>query len=73
MPHFVLILGTRNRKKLGELVQLLEPLGIELKTLADYPDAVEVAETGQVPVPLVRSFRDRHWYIWPQGGSAFQS
>jgi len=41
-----LVLGTRNRKKLGELVELLAPLGIELKTLADFPDAIEVAETG---------------------------
>src|SRR6476469_911559 len=42
----LLVLGTRNRKKLGELIDLLEPLGIELKTLADFPSAVEVAETG---------------------------
>jgi XTP/dITP diphosphohydrolase len=41
-----LVLGTRNRKKLGELVELLGPLGIELKTLADFPGAIEVAETG---------------------------
>lgn len=45
MPH-TLVLGTRNRKKLGELVELLAPLGIELKTLADFPGAIEVAETG---------------------------
>ena len=42
----VLVLGTRNRKKLGELVALLAPHGFELKTLADYPQAVEVEETG---------------------------
>jgi len=41
-----LVLGTRNRKKLGELVELLEPLGIELKTLADFPNSIEVEETG---------------------------
>ena len=42
-----LVLGTHNRKKLGELVELLAPQGIALKTLADFPAALEVAETGQ--------------------------
>jgi XTP/dITP diphosphohydrolase len=41
-----LVLGTRNRKKLAELVGLLAPHGFELRTLADYPQAIEVAETG---------------------------
>jgi len=42
----VLVLGSRNRKKLGELAELLQPHGLELKTLADFPDAIEVEETG---------------------------
>jgi len=42
-----LILGTRNRKKLAELVGLLAPHGFELRTLADYPTAIEVEETGK--------------------------
>ncbi|MDX1947694.1 MAG: RdgB/HAM1 family non-canonical purine NTP pyrophosphatase [Pirellulaceae bacterium] len=42
----VLVLGTHNRKKLGELVELLKPHGFELKTLADFPASVEVEETG---------------------------
>jgi XTP/dITP diphosphohydrolase len=42
----VLVLGTRNRKKLGELVHLLQPLGVELRSLADYPTALEVEESG---------------------------
>src|SRR5947209_19687294 len=41
-----LVLGSRNRKKLGELAELLEPHGFELKTLADFPAAIEVEETG---------------------------
>lgn len=45
MPR-TLVLGTRNRKKLGELVELLAPLGIELRTLADFPTSIEVEETG---------------------------
>lgn len=43
----VLVLGTRNRKKLGELVELLGPQGLALKTLADFPASLEVEETGQ--------------------------
>jgi XTP/dITP diphosphohydrolase len=42
----VIVLGTRNRKKLGELVELLEPHGFELKTLAEFPEAIEVEESG---------------------------
>lgn len=42
----LLVLGTRNRKKGVELAQLLVPLGIKLATLADFPAAVEVEETG---------------------------
>jgi XTP/dITP diphosphohydrolase len=42
----LLVLGSRNRKKLGELAELLEPHGFTLKTLADFPGAVEIEETG---------------------------
>lgn len=45
MPR-TLVLGTHNKKKLGELLGLLAPLGIELRTLADFPQAIEVDETG---------------------------
>src|SRR5688500_14930496 len=41
-----LVLGTRNRKKLAELEPLLAPLGIALRTLAEFPDSLEVDETG---------------------------
>jgi XTP/dITP diphosphohydrolase len=44
MPR--LVLGSRNRKKLGELVDLLGDLGVELTDLSPYPDAPEVEETG---------------------------
>src|SRR5262245_31194160 len=46
MPR-ILVLGSRNRKKLGELAELLEPLGLVLNTLADFPAGVEVEETGE--------------------------
>lgn len=42
----VLVLGTGNKKKRIELEELLAPLGLELKTLADFPNAIEVVEDG---------------------------
>jgi XTP/dITP diphosphohydrolase len=42
-----LILGTRNRKKGEELLELLAPWGFRLITLADVPDSIEVEETGE--------------------------
>lgn len=44
MPR--LVLGSRNKKKLGELVDLLGDLGIDLTDLSPYPNAPEVEETG---------------------------
>ena len=41
-----LVLGTRNRKKLGELIELLALPTLQLKSLADSPSAVEVEESG---------------------------
>ena len=41
-----LVLGTHNRKKCLELAELLAPLGWPLATLADFPQAITVAETG---------------------------
>lgn len=66
----VLVLGTHNRKKLGELVGLLAPLGLELKTLADFPDAVTVDETGrtfEANARLKASVQARHLGQWVLG------
>jgi XTP/dITP diphosphohydrolase len=41
-----LVLGTHNRKKGLELIELLEPYGFELRCLADVPHSIEVEETG---------------------------
>ena len=41
-----LILASRNKKKLGELQELLGDLGIELSDLSPYSNAPEVEETG---------------------------
>src|SRR5688572_7232914 len=46
MP-LTLVLGTHNKKKLAELAELLAPQCLTLKTLADFPAAIEVEETGQ--------------------------
>ncbi|TWT30804.1 Non-canonical purine NTP pyrophosphatase [Blastopirellula retiformator] len=40
----LLVLGTHNKKKGAEMATLLEPLGIELQTLAQSPGAIEVEE-----------------------------
>jgi len=50
LPHVTcmhtLILGTNNRKKGIELLELLGPHGFTLKTLADVPNKIDVEETG---------------------------
>jgi XTP/dITP diphosphohydrolase len=42
----VLVVGTRNRKKREEIMEILGGLGLELKDLTDWPDAPEVIEDG---------------------------
>jgi XTP/dITP diphosphohydrolase len=42
----LLVLGTGNRKKGREMADLLVPAGVELRTLADFPNAMQVAEDG---------------------------
>jgi XTP/dITP diphosphohydrolase len=42
----VLVLGTANRKKGLELARLFTPVGMALRTLADFPDAISVTEDG---------------------------
>ena len=66
----VLVLGTHNRKKLGELAELLGPHGLELKTLADFPQAIEVAETGATFADNARlkaTVQARHLGEWVLG------
>lgn len=46
MNEFVLVLGTRNLKKRGEIEALLRLDRLALRTLTDFPDAPEVEETG---------------------------
>jgi XTP/dITP diphosphohydrolase len=42
----LLVLGTANRKKGLELAEFVAPLGIEVRTLADFPNALDVVEDG---------------------------
>ena len=42
----LLVVGTRNRKKLEEIREILGDLGMELRDLSGYPDAPEVVEDG---------------------------
>ena len=41
-----LVLGTGNRKKGQEMAELFAPLGLEIKTLADFPETLDVVEDG---------------------------
>jgi XTP/dITP diphosphohydrolase len=42
----VLVVGTRNRKKLEEIVEILGDLGLDVRDLSGWPDAPEVVEDG---------------------------
>jgi XTP/dITP diphosphohydrolase len=69
MTH-ILVLGTRNRKKLGELVELLAPFGLELKTLAEFPNSLEVEETGDsfaANAALKATIQAKHLGKWVLG------
>lgn len=46
-PKPLLVLGTANRKKGLELADLFGPLGLEVRTLADFGPLAPVAEDGQ--------------------------
>jgi len=46
MSKPMLVVGTANRKKGEELAELFSAVGLGLKTLADFPDAIRVEESG---------------------------
>ncbi|PHS15230.1 MAG: non-canonical purine NTP pyrophosphatase, RdgB/HAM1 family [Blastopirellula sp.] len=46
MQQRTVVLGTHNQKKRLEMQRLLIPVGIQLLTLDDFPDAIEVVEDG---------------------------
>lgn len=66
----LLILGTHNRKKRGELAELLTPFGFELRMLDDYGAALEVEETGSTfaeNAALKATQQARHLGAWVLG------
>ena len=70
MSDHVLVLGTHNQKKRLELEQLLAPLGLHLKTLADFEQAIEVEETGSTfaeNAALKASQQARNLGMWVMG------
>jgi len=70
MSDHVLVLGTHNQKKRLELEQLLAPLGLQLKTLADFEQAIEVEETGTTfaeNAALKASQQARNLGMWVMG------
>lgn len=70
MTACVLVLGTGNRKKLAELRELLQPHGIELKSLADFPQACAVEESGASfaeNAELKATVQARHLGAWVLG------
>ncbi|HUE73898.1 MAG TPA: RdgB/HAM1 family non-canonical purine NTP pyrophosphatase [Pirellulaceae bacterium] len=70
MSSRLLVLGTRNRKKLTELVELFAPHGFELKSLTDFPQAIEVEESGTTfaeNAALKATVQARHLKQWVLG------
>ncbi|HKD37986.1 MAG TPA: non-canonical purine NTP pyrophosphatase [Pirellulales bacterium] len=66
----LLALGTRNRKKGMELIELLGPLGFELRTLADEPRSIEIEETGDsfaANAALKACEQAKHLKVWVLG------
>jgi XTP/dITP diphosphohydrolase len=70
----LLVVGTRNRKKLEEIRDLLGDLGVELRDLSGWPDAPEVVEDGvtfeanarKKAVDLARALG--HWVLGEDSG-----
>ncbi len=65
-----IVVGTHNRKKLVEMRDLLEPLGITLQSLAETPGALEVEETGTTFIENARlkaATQARHLGRWTIG------
>lgn len=63
----LLVVGTHNRKKGAELAALVAPLGIEVRTLADFPGALRVVEDGDTfaaNAALKAAQQARHLGLW---------
>ncbi|MBC7853060.1 MAG: non-canonical purine NTP pyrophosphatase [Pirellulaceae bacterium] len=70
MAPRLLVLGTRNRKKVEELVPLLEPHGFLLKSLAEFANSSLVDETGDsfaANAALKATIQSRQLKAWVLG------
>lgn len=70
MPAPTLVLGTGNRKKGLELIDLLAPIGLSIQTLADFPNAISVVEDGDTfaaNAALKATQQARHLDRWVLG------
>ena len=71
---FRLVLGTNNKKKRAELVQLIGDRNIELLVLEDFPDITEVEETGDTFAANARlkavgyAAQTGHWVLAEDSG-----
>jgi len=66
----LLILGTFNRKKGLELAEVLAPAGLKLQTLANFLEAIQVAEEGETfaaNAALKATVQARHLGRWVLG------
>jgi XTP/dITP diphosphohydrolase len=70
----LLVLGTRNRKKRGEIAEILGDIGFDLGDLNDWPDMGEVEETGSTFEENARikaiavAQGTRHWALGEDSG-----
>jgi XTP/dITP diphosphohydrolase len=70
MHQHTIVLGTRNKKKVVELEPLLAPHGFRLLTLVDFPNALDVEETGTTfaaNAALKATEQARHLNHWVLG------
>src|SRR6516165_12722453 len=66
----VLVVGSRNRKKLGEIVEILGDLGLDLRDLSGWPNTPEVVEDGDTFEANARKKATelaRHLHHWVLG------
>ncbi len=66
----MLVLGTRNAKKAIELQELLAPFAVQVRTLADFPGAIDIVEDGDsfaANATLKATQQARHLGHWVVG------
>jgi XTP/dITP diphosphohydrolase len=69
-----LVLATTNRKKLGEMQRLLDPLGFQLRTLSDFAAPADIEETGTTFIEnarlkaILQARQLQHWCVGEDSG-----